>query len=254
MVRRAQRQEVVKRKQLTPEIVVSAAVELADEGGLSAVSMRGLASVLGVEAMSLYNHVRNKEQLFAAMAERVWGEVYVPTAGHWASELRLRYLSAHTVILAHPWVATLIESIRSGPVLSRSTNAVLGCLRSGGLPVHLAYRALLTLDSFLYGFCFQEVTWPHARSELPAVVSNMLPEVPSAEFPHLVEMMKYVMVATAGPKTARGPLDFRAEFEFGLDLQLQGLERALASVASTPVVGSSKAAKRRKSARGTRSS
>jgi AcrR family transcriptional regulator len=221
-----------KRRPLTAEGVIEAAVKLADQQGLDAVSMRGLAGALGVEAMSLYNHVRNKEQLFAGMTEQVWADVYLPRPHHtWLSELRLRYLSAHTVVLAHPWIATLIESVRSGPVLLGSSNAVLGCLRSAGFPVHLAYRALLTLDSYLYGFCFQEVTWPHARFELPQVVSEMLPEVSIAEFPHLVEMMEYVVVATAGPPTTRGPLDYRAEFEFGLDLVLQGLNRASAGEA-----------------------
>jgi AcrR family transcriptional regulator len=222
-----------KRLPLTAEGVIEAAVKLADRQGLDAVSMRGLAGALGVEAMSLYNHVRNKEQLFAGMTERIWAEVYLPRlhTTAWTSELRLRYLSAHTVVLAHPWIATLIESVRSGPVLLGSSNAVVGCLRGAGFPVHLAYRALLTLDSYLYGFCFQEVTWPHARSELPQVVSEMLPEVSVADFPHLVEMMEYVVVATAGSPAARGPLDYRAEFEFGLDLILQGLNRALTSEA-----------------------
>lgn len=178
--------------------------------------------------MSLYNHVRNKEQLFGGMTELIWSQVYVPRLDQaWLSELRLRYLSAHTVVLAHPWVATLIESVRSGPVLLSSCNAVLGCLRQAGFPVHSAYRALLTLDSYLYGFCFQEVTWPHARSELPQVVNEVIPEVPAAEFPHLVDLMQYVMVATVGPPATRGPLDYRAEFEFGLDLVLQGLSQAL---------------------------
>lgn len=217
-----------KRSPLTRDAVIEAAVNLADQQGLAGLSMRGLAGVLGVEAMSLYNHVRNKEQLFAGMTERIWSQVYVPRLDQaWLSELRLRYLSAHTVVLAHPWVATLIESVRSGPILLGSCNAVLGCLRQAGFPVHLAYRALLTLDSYLYGFCFQEVTWPHARSELPQVVNEMIPEVPVAEFPHVVEMMQYVMVATAGPPATRGPLDYRAEFEFGLDLVLQGLSQAL---------------------------
>lgn len=224
---------VKKRPPLTRDAVVEAAVKLADRQGLAGFSMRSLAGALGVEAMSLYNHVRNKEQLFADMTERIWSQVYVPRLDQaWLSELRLRSLSAHTVVLAHPWIATLIESVRSGPVLLSSCNAVLGCLRQAGFPVNLAYRALLTLDSYVYGFCFQEVTWPHARSELPQVVNQMIPDVSVVEFPHVVEMMHYVMVATAGPPARRGPLDYRAEFEFGLDLVLQGLSHALAREAA----------------------
>lgn len=225
-----------RRAPLTAETVTSAAIALADGGGLEAVSMRRLASELGVEAMSLYNHVANKEQLFGCMVERVWAEVYVPNErADWLSEVRLRYLSAHTVVLAHPWVATLIESRRSGPLLLAACNAVLGCLRNGGFPMHLAYRALLTLDAFLYGFSFQEVTWPHARTEIPQVVTEMLPDVSVEQFPHVVAMMNYVARATsesgmASTPTASGhprALDYRAEFEFGLDLVLQGLSRAV---------------------------
>lgn len=239
-----------KRIPLTPEVVVGAGIQLADELGLEALSMRRLAAALGVEAMSLYNHVRNKEQLFAAMTERVWSQVYLPREGaNWTAELRLRYLSAHTVVVTHGWVATLIESMSSGPVQLASSNAVLGCLRGAGFPVHLAYRALLTLDSYLYGFCFQEVTWPHARSELPDIVQQMLQQVSAAEFPHLVEMMEYVAVATVGPAASRGPLDYRAEFEFGLDLVLQGLSRVLASEATSVGVARETAVRRARRSR-----
>lgn len=239
-----------KRVPLTPDAVVSAGVQLADELGLEALSMRRLATALGVEAMSLYNHVRNKEQLFAAMTERVWSQVYLPREGaNWTAELRLRYLSAHTVVVTHRWVATIIESMSSGPVQLASSNAVLGCLRGAGFPVHLAHRALLTLDSYLYGFCFQEVTWPNSRSEVPEVVQQMMPQVSATEFPHLVEMMQYVAVATVGPSASRGPLDYRAEFEFGLDLVLQGLGRALASEASAVGIGRKRTVRRARKAR-----
>lgn len=208
--------------------MVQKGVELADRDGVDSLSMRKLAAALGVEAMSLYNHVANKDQLLIGMTELVWTRVYVPeTSDEWQTEIRLRYLSARTVILAHPWIVQLAESCRSGPLLLAATNSMLGCLRHAGFSVPLAYRALLVLDSYLYGFALQEVSWPHARSELPRVVSEMLPDVPKDQFPHLVELMGYVAHVTVGPSNARGPWEYRAEFEFGLELVLQGLNQAL---------------------------
>lgn len=219
---------VSKRRVLSPSTIIDKAVSLADAEGADGLSMRRLASALGVEAMSLYNHVQSKDELLTHMTELVWSAVYLPRPDReWQTEMRLRYLSARTVVLAHPWVAKLIESRRSGPTLLAATNAVVGCLRAGGFPIHLAYRALLVLDSYLYGFAFQEVSWPHQRSELPRVVDDMLPEVPEADYPHLVELMGYVARTTAGPPTTRSPLEYRAEFEFGLDLLLQGFHQAL---------------------------
>lgn len=229
MTRKVSR-SVRSRSKLTREAVIQKAVELADREGVEALSMRKLASELGVEAMSLYNHVSSKEQLVAGMAELVWQRVYVPNVeGPWYDELRLRYLTAHSLILAHPWVPKAIESCRVGPLLLAAANAVLGCMRNAGFPLHLAYRALLVLDSYLYGFAFQETSWPHARSELPQVVTEMLPEVPTQQFPHLVELMEYVARVSAHvPPEAKGFTQYRAEFEFGLDLVLSGFGRAVA--------------------------
>lgn len=238
---------------LTRRLIVDKAIALADAQDVEVLSMRRLAASLGVEAMSLYNHVQNKDELLTCMTERVWATVYVPREEReWQTEVRLRYLSARTVVLAHPWVAKLIESRRSGPTLLAATNAMLGCLRGGGFPMHLAYRALLILDSYLYGFAFQEITWPHQRSELPGVVSDMLPDVPEAKYPHLVELMGYVAQTTAGPPVARGPLEYRAEFEYGLDMLLQGFNQALMRERGALAIVDHAPSPRRTSKRGTK--
>lgn len=219
-----QRSKRLTRAGLTFERVVSKGVDLADTLGLSGLSMRALASALGVEAMSLYNHVPNKDALLDAMVEHVVAQIYVPVAGNsWLSELRLRYLSGHTLLVAHPWVASLLESRRGGPAQMRSHNAVLGCLFEAGFEVHLVYRALLTLDSYLYGFAFQEATWPHARADVPAVIAEMSERMSEPELPHLAVLMRFVAQSFAGPSVARGPWEYRAEFEFGLDLILNAL-------------------------------
>jgi AcrR family transcriptional regulator len=207
--------------------LIDAAVALADQDGIAELSMRRLAVAVGVEAMSLYNHVANKDELLDGMVERVMGQVDVPVQeGPWQSELRRRALSLHEVLLRHPWVATLVESRWSGPDQLAASNALLGCLRNAGFSPALAFRALLTLDSYLYGFAFQEVTWPHRRSELPQVIDDKLPEVPAADFPHLVEMMRHVAVH-ARSRSSEKYREYQAEFEFGLDLVLQGLQAAL---------------------------
>jgi AcrR family transcriptional regulator len=217
-----------KRETLSREAVIDRAVALADEGGIGGVSMRNLAQQLGVEAMSLYNHIANKDQMLDSMVERVMAGCYVPSyPGNWQTEVRLHALSQHTVILTHPWVAPLLESRRAGPLQLATCNALLGCFRAAGFSVHLAYRSMLTLSSYLYGFVFQEVTWPHSRSELPTAVKEMLPSVATQDLPHVVEMMQYVSRATAGAGGPRGPLEYRAEFEFGLDLVLNGLSELL---------------------------
>jgi Tetracyclin repressor-like, C-terminal domain len=147
--------------------------------------------------------------------------------GNWQTEIRLHSLSQHSVILTHPWVAALLESRRAGPAQLATCDAVLGCFRAAGFSVHLAYRCMLTLSSYIYGFVFQEVTWPHSRSELPVAVTQMLPTVSPQELPHVVEMMHYVANTTVGTGAPRGPLEYRAEFEFGLDLIINGLTEHL---------------------------
>jgi AcrR family transcriptional regulator len=213
-----------KRETLSHEGVIDCAISLADSGGILGLSMRNLAQQLGVEAMSLYNHVANKEQMLDGMLERVMAHCYVPKyPGNWQTEVRLHSLSQHGVILKHPWVAALLESRRAGPSQLATCDAVLGCFRAAGFSIHLAYRSMLTLSSYIYGFVFQEVTWPHSRSELPEAVTQLLPSVSTQELPHVVEMMHYVAQVTADSGTPRGPLEYRAEFEFGLDLILNGL-------------------------------
>ncbi len=207
--------------------VIEAGVALADEEGIEALSMRKLAAAVGVEAMSLYNHVANKDELLDGMVERVMGQVYVVAQdGAWQTELRRRALSLREMLLRHPWAATLIESRWSGPDQLVSSNALLGCLRRAGFSVDLAFRALMTLDSYLYGFVFQEVTWPYRSSELPQVIDDRLPEVPTTELPHLVEMMRHV-AESARVRSSETHREYQAELEFGLDLVLHGLERAL---------------------------
>jgi AcrR family transcriptional regulator len=219
---------------LSEERILKEALRQADLIGVEAVSMRKVAQALGVEAMSLYNHIANKEQMLNGMVELVMSEIYSPnTSGDWKSELRKRGVSFHLALLKHPWAAPLMESRGSGDVQLGKHNAVLGCLRRAGFSISLAHRALLTIDSYLYGFAFQETTWPYERDELPEVIAKALPQVSAEKYPHLVELMQYMSKRTRGkrkpPKAHATTPAYQEEFEFGLDMILDGFASKMGS-------------------------
>jgi AcrR family transcriptional regulator len=198
---------------------VTAAVALADRGGLDALSMRHLADTLGVEAMSLYHHVASKDELLDAMVDAVFAEMALPPGGvEWRTALRERACSARAALARHPWAVGLLESRRSpGPATLRQHDAVIGCLRSAGFPLALTAHAYAALDSYVYGFALQEATLPFRNPrELEEVAAALLPKLAGA-FPHLAEL--------AREHVLRPGYAFADEFEFGLELLLDGLER-----------------------------
>jgi AcrR family transcriptional regulator len=199
--------------------VLRAAVALADEAGIDSLTMRGLGQALGVEAMSLYNHVANKDDLLDGMVDVVVGDIVVPPSGtHWRSAMRARCISAHQTLLAHPWAAVQITSrMTIGPGMIRYLDATLGRLREGGFTIDGALDAWNALDSHLYGFALQELNLPFAVEESSSVSASVLPQIPAEEYPYVVEVLGHVM--------SQGR---REDFEFGLDLILDGLERRLA--------------------------
>ena len=203
---------------LTRERALQAAVALADTQGIEAVTMRGLARDLGVEAMSLYHHVANKDDLLDGMVDVIVGDIVVPASGtDWRSAMRARCISAHEMLLAHPWAAMQITSRYSiGPGMTRYLDATLGRLREGGFSIEGALDAWNALDSHLYGFTLQELNLPFDVDESSAVSASVLPQIPATQFPHVVEVIGHVM--------AHGR---REDFLFGLDLILDGLERRL---------------------------
>ena len=208
-----------RRAPLTRERVLRAAVALADEAGIDSLTMRGLGQALGVEAMSLYNHVSNKDDLLDGMVDVVVGDIVVPPSGtDWRSAMRARCISAHETLLAHPWAALQITSrLTIGPGMIRYLDATLGRLREGGFTIDGALDAWNALDSHLYGFTLQELNLPFAVEESPSVSASVLPQIPAEEYPYVVEVLGHVM--------SQGR---REDFEFGLDLILDGLERGLA--------------------------
>ncbi|MGY1977709.1 TetR/AcrR family transcriptional regulator [Nocardia gipuzkoensis] len=210
------------RAPLTRDAVLRAAVRLADEHGLPALSMRRLAQTLGVEAMSLYNHVRNKDDLLDGIADLAVAEMTPPAiGGDWRAALRARSVSAHEVLLRHPWATGLIGTrINVGPAMLRYIDATVGCLRAAGFSLPQADRAWNALDSHLYGFTLQELSFPLQPSEYASAAQQFLPLIPAGEYPHMHALAQLVI---------DGKHSGIADFEFGLELILDGLERVLAA-------------------------
>ena len=219
------------RRSLNRERVLDAAIRLADEGGIESLSMRKLARELGVEAMSLYNHVANKGDLVNGIVDLVVGEIELPAGGEWDADIRQCAISAHAVFLRHPWACSLVMAPTSTPSVPaprlQYMEWLLGRLRDAGFSPELTYSGYHTLDSHILGFTMWQLG--HAagaaaiggEQELEDFVRAFLRELPGEEFPHFAEHVEQHIAAPEG--------DGQREFEFGLDLILEGLERARAA-------------------------
>ena len=206
---------------LTRDKILRAAVSLADANGIEALSMRVLGRQLGVEAMSLYHHVANKDDLLDGMVDMVIGEIDLPALDtDWREAMWVRAASARAVFARHPWAARLIDSrVRGGPGRLRYFEAVIGVLRRAGFTVELAVRAFSLIDSYIYGFGRQSLAMASGDSGAAQAAEAFLRALPAEEYPSLAE------VAAA---TAAGPgYDEAADFAFGLNLILDGLQRVL---------------------------
>jgi AcrR family transcriptional regulator len=211
----------VPRARLNRDRVLRAAIALADAGGIESLTMRKLGVDLGVEAMSLYNHVANKSDLLDGMIDGVFGEIDLPTdATDWRAAMRRRAISARAVLSRHRWAIGLMESRSTpGPATLRHHDAVIGTLRKAGFSIGMAAHAYSALDSYIYGFALQEPSLPFDTAEETAKVAQaIMAQFSSGEYPHLTEMaVEHVM---------QPGYDYGNEFAFGLDLILDGLERA----------------------------
>ena len=209
------------RTRLNRERVLLAAVAFADESGIGPLSMRKLGEALGVEAMSLYNHVANKGELLDGMVDLVFSEIDLPRGGaDWRMAMRQRAVSARRALSRHPWAIGLMDSRTSpGPATLRHHNAVIGSLRQAGFSIELAAHAFSVLDSYIYGFALQEASLPFDTPEETAELAQMIMDrFPPDEYRHLTELtVEHVL---------RPGYDYGDEYEFGLDLILDGLERA----------------------------
>ncbi len=214
------RQRTATRKPLNSARVLQAAVALADEAGLEAFSMRGLAQELGVVPMALYKHVASKEELLDGMVDIVFSEIELPAGDlDWRSAMRRRATSTREALGRHSWAIGMMESRRPGPANLRNHDAVMGCLRKAGFSFEMAIHAYSVQDAYIYGFALQErdtaFETPDSAGEAAQRRAAMM--IGALEsYPNLVE------IATRLPESG---YDNAIEFAWGLDLILDGLER-----------------------------
>ncbi len=209
---------------LTRARVVEGAMAVADRDGVGALTMRALAAQLGVKPMAVYHHVAGKEEILDGIVDEVFARIEMPPAElPWRDAIRVRAVSARAVLRRHPWATALMDSRTSpGPATLRQHDAVIGTLRRGGFSVAHTAHAYALLDSYVFGFAIQEAALPFdGPDEVAAVAEQILSELPADAYPHLAEMtVEHVL---------QPGYDFGDEFEFGLELILDALERALAA-------------------------
>lgn len=209
-----------RRVPLDRERILRAGIELADRDGIDALTMRRLAQALGVEAMTLYYHVANKDALLDGMIDLVEAEIAIPSeppGRDWKAALRATAMSAYAVFLRHPWAAPMISTTTAGPARKRYMDALLGGFRSGGFSAVMTHHAYHALESHIVGFTLWAVGIETAMAVRPDTVTAFLATLDPDVHPHLAEHVQQHMddVDPDGP----------SEFEFGLDLLLDGLER-----------------------------
>lgn len=203
---------------LSRERILQTALRLADEGGLEALSMRRVAQELGVKAMSLYNHVANKDDMIDGIVNKVVSAIELPRFDlDWKTAMRQRALSAHQVLLKHPWAAMAIMSrINVGPAMLRYIDTTIGCLREAGFSWEMADHAWNAIDNHIYGFTLQELNFPIEASEYAETAERFITHIPPDQYPYMHQLSLYII---------DGSYNGLHDFEFGLDLILDGLDR-----------------------------
>lgn len=213
------------RAALTADRIIQTAMQIADQAGLDQLSMRRIAQQLGVTAMSLYNHVDDKDALIDHMLNSVMAELDRPDPnGDWQEQLRLRSRSLRDALLRHPWAAAPLSSrIVLGDAITQDIEARLGCLIAAGFSYALADWALNALDSFIYGYTMLEQNMPVEPKDYRMAAATYIDQIPQDRLPHM---------HAAALAIITGDYDGLTQFEFGLDLLLEGLARRLRAAGS----------------------
>ncbi|MGA7147052.1 MAG: TetR/AcrR family transcriptional regulator C-terminal domain-containing protein [Microbacterium sp.] len=218
---------LAERPALTRDLVIATAMTIADDGGLDILTMRRLAERLGVEAMSLYHHFPNKNAILDGLVERTFAEIEDEVRGlaqiadddTWQRLLRERVLAARRVMLRHPWVPEVMESRSAlAPAMGRYIDAQVGVMRGGGLSHDLIHHSMHALGSRLFGFS-QELVLDGGGSTPSGADAARMAEL----LPNLSAMLQDVV--HDDPDSTLGWCDDQAEFEFGLDILLEGIAR-----------------------------
>jgi AcrR family transcriptional regulator len=218
------------REPVTRERAVRVAIGLADTGGIESVSMRKLAAELGIEAMSLYYHVKNKNDLLDGMLDVVYSEFATPQAGDdWRRGLHERAESTRAVLARHPWAISIKARTSPGPATLGHLDSVIGCLTAAGFSMPMVGHAMSLVDSYVQGFAQQEATLPlDASGDIGAATEDIIAQQESMQdaFPNLADMAVSLILQ---PGYAYGN-----EFDFGLQLVLDGIAAAHAAESGTP--------------------
>jgi AcrR family transcriptional regulator len=208
------------RTPLSTDRVLGAAIRVADHGGAEAITMRRVAQELGVEAMSLYHHVANKDAILDGVVDRVFASIELPPADRddWRGAIRVRACSARAVLSRHRWALGLMDSRPNpGPATLRHHDAVLGVMRRAGFTLPMAAHAVSIIDSYISGFVLQESNLPlETPEQLRDVAGGILEQLPVDELPHLTEMIV--------DHALQPGYDYASEFGYGLDLILDALD------------------------------
>ena len=207
---------------LTRERVVQAAVQHADGAGLEGLTMRHVAKALNAAPMALYRHVANRDDLIDAMIDVVFSEIALPLGGAgWKPAMRERALSLRDALARHRWAIGLMESrLRPGPANLRHHDAVIGKLRSAGFDIAMVAHAYSLLDGYIYGFALTRMNMPFdTEADMDAMAHQMFEPFPANEYPNLAEFVNTHVLKPG--------YDYAEEFEYGLDVILDGLEAAL---------------------------
>ena len=207
---------------LSRERVLQAGIQLADKDGIEALSMRKLAQQLSVKAMSLYNHVANKDDLIDGMVDIVVSKMEIPAlVADWKTAMRQRALSAYRVLLDHPWATMVIVSrVNVGPAMLCYINATLGCLVEAGFSFEMADHIWNAIDSHIYGFTLQKLNFPFEEAEYADAANQYVAMLPVEKYPYLNQLTHDVM---------EGRYNGIHDFEFGLDLLLSSLDGLISS-------------------------
>lgn len=205
---------------LTKERVIQAAIDIADNGGLEALSMRKLGRILGVEAMALYYHYASKSHLIDGMIDAIHSEIKTPQNKiSWVEQMRRRAESAFEVLLLHPWAAPIMEaSINPGPSTLRDSENSMKCFREAGFSIEMTVHAVTVLNIYIYGAAETYSRLNFSSSQEAADFSETVKnQFPIGEYPYLGEIITEHMM--------KASYDAKKEFEFGLNLILDGIAK-----------------------------
>ena len=217
------------RVSLSRDRVLAGAITVADAGGIGALTIRTLAQELGAKPMSVYHYVANKDEIIDGIVDLVYAEIDLPVpGGDWRTEMRRRANSARRVLANHPWATPLLQSrLNPGPATLRHHNAFIATLRAAGFSVELTAHAFALIDSYVFGFALSENALPiHGPDSVADTAASMMHFFDAEAYPALLEFtMEHIM---------RPDYDFGEEFEYGLDLILDGLARSLPDNGGAP--------------------